>query len=69
MKENNIQILKEDDETELVTEGNSILYVAQDQKIIALIGVKDLIKEGIVCYIDDNGITTIDNREINYEYL
>ena len=45
MKENNIQILKEDDETELVTEGNSILYVAQDQKIIALIGVKDTIKE------------------------
>ena len=40
MKENNIQILKEDDETELVTEGNSILYVAQDKKIIALIGVK-----------------------------
>lgn len=31
--------------------------------------IKDLIKEGIVCYIDDNGITTIDNREINYEYL
>ena len=45
MKENNIQILKEDDETELVTEGNSILYVAQDQKIIALIGVNDTIKE------------------------
>ena len=45
MKENNIQILKEDDETELVTEGNSILYIAQDQKIIALIGVKDTIKE------------------------
>ena len=45
MKENNIQILKEDDETELVTEENSILYVAQDQKIIALIGVKDTIKE------------------------
>lgn len=45
MKENNIQILKEDDETELVTEGNSILYVAQDQKVIALIGVKDTIKE------------------------
>ena len=45
MKENNIQIPKEDDETKLVTEGNSILYVAQDQKIIALIGVKDTIKE------------------------
>ena len=45
MQENNIKIQKEDDETDLVTEGNSILYVAQDQKIIALIGVKDLIKE------------------------
>ena len=45
MQENNIQIPKEDDETKLVTEGNSILYVAQDQKIIALIGVKDTIKE------------------------
>ena len=31
--------------------------------------IKDLIKEGIICYIDDNGITTIDNRETNYEYL
>ena len=45
MQENNIKIQKEDDETDLVTEGNSILYVAQDQKIIALIGVKDTIKE------------------------
>ena len=45
MQENNIQIPKEDDETKLVTEGNSILYVAQNQKIIALIGVKDTIKE------------------------
>ena len=45
MQENNIQIPKEDDETKLVTEGNSVLYVAQDQKIIALIGVKDTIKE------------------------
>ena len=45
MQENNIKIPKEDDETNLVTEGNSILYVAQDQKIIALIGVKDTIKE------------------------
>ena len=32
MQENNIKIQKEDDETDLVTEGNSILYVAQDQK-------------------------------------
>lgn len=45
MQENSIKISKEDDETNLVTEGNSILYVAQDQKIIALIGVKDTIKE------------------------
>ena len=45
MQENNIKIPKENDETDLVTEGNSILYVAQDQKIIALIGVKDTIKE------------------------
>ena len=45
MQENSIKIPKEDDETNLVTEGNSILYVAQDQKIIALIGVKDTIKE------------------------
>ena len=31
--------------------------------------IKDLIKEGIICYIYDNGITTIDYREINYEYI
>jgi len=44
MLENNITISQEQDELNLVSDGNSILFVAEDQKLIALIGVKDVLK-------------------------
>ena len=45
MLENNIAILQEQNELELVSEGNSILFVAENQNLIALIGVKDVLKD------------------------
>ena len=45
LEENNIEIINEDDEEMLEQDGNSILWVAQNNKIIALVGVKDTIKE------------------------
>ena len=45
MLENNITISQEQDELELVLDGNSILFVAENQKLIALIGVKDILKD------------------------
>ena len=44
MLENNITISQEQDELNLVSDGNSILFVAEGQKLIALIGVKDVLK-------------------------
>ena len=45
MLENNIFVNdKEKDEENLVQEGNSILYVAKNNQLLALIGVKDTIK-------------------------
>ncbi len=44
MLENNIQI-KEKDELSLEKEGCSILYIAKQNELLALIGVKDTIKE------------------------
>ena len=45
MLENNITISQEQDELNLVSDGNSILFVAEGQKLIALIGVKDVLKD------------------------
>ena len=46
MKENSIDIYKAlKDEEELEKDGNSILFVAKENTLIALIGVKDTIKE------------------------
>ena len=45
MKENNITISQENDEIDLVSDGNSILFVTEDQNLIALIGVKDVLKD------------------------
>ena len=44
MLENNIIISQEQDELNLVSDGNSILFVTEGQKLIALIGVKDVLK-------------------------
>lgn len=47
MLENNIKIGNEKDEQELVSDGNSILFVSSNNKIVALIGVKDILKENV----------------------
>ena len=44
MLENNITISQEQDELNLVSDGNSILFVTEGQKLIALIGIKDVLK-------------------------
>ena len=45
MTENNITISQEQDELDLVSNGNSILFIAENQNLIALIGVKDVLKD------------------------
>ena len=45
MIENNITISQEQDELDLVSNGNSILFIAENQNLIALIGVKDVLKD------------------------
>lgn len=41
----NIENKYEEDEKELAKQGNSIIYVIKDSKIMALIGVNDIIRE------------------------
>ena len=45
MIENGINIINEKDENELSNSGNSLLFVAKENALIALIGVKDVVKE------------------------
>ncbi len=45
MTENNITVSQEQDELDLVSDGNSILFIAENQNLIALIGVKDVLKD------------------------
>ena len=44
---NSINIENEQDELDLTKKGNSVLYVSKNSKLIALIGVKDVIRENI----------------------
>ena len=48
MNNENIEILNNEDEKTLVNEGNSILFVSKNGKLVALIGVKDVLKENVV---------------------
>ena len=48
MEQNNIAISSAQDEENLINDGNSILFVAQNEKIVALIGVKDILKDNVV---------------------
>lgn len=52
MEENNITIQNKEHEEELVNNGNSILFVAENKKLIALIGVKDTIKTNTIDVIN-----------------
>ena len=47
MLENNIKIDNEKDEQELVKAGNSILFVSINNKLVSLIGVKDILKDKV----------------------
>lgn len=53
MDENNIKIVSPEDAENLVKDENSILYVALDKKIVALVGVKDTIREDIIEVIEN----------------
>ena len=53
MEDNKIEISNNKDEDYLSENGNSILYVAKNNKLIALIGVKDIIKEKVKETIDN----------------
>lgn len=52
MEQNNIAISSAQDEEDLINEGNSILFVAKNDKIVALIGVKDVLKDNVVEVIE-----------------
>ncbi len=59
-----------EDEKKLAENGNSIVYVVKDKKIIAIIGVNDIIREGtkeVINTLNKNKIQTImltgDNKE------
>ena len=70
LKSFNIENIYEKDEKELAEKGNSIIYVVQENKIIALIGVNDIIRKNAketIEKLNKNKIDTImltgDNKE------
>ena len=70
LKSFNIENIYEKDEKELAEKGNSIIYVVQENKIIALIGVNDIIRNNAketIEKLNKNKIDTImltgDNKE------
>ena len=64
MVENNIKISNEQDEKDLVNQGNSILFISLNNELIALIGVKDILKENVV-----DVIKKLKNRNIDIVML
>ena len=64
MTENNVIIANEQDEIYLVNEGNSILFVSLNNKLVALIGVKDILKDNI-----ENVIKELKEKSINVVML
>ncbi len=70
LKEHNIENVYSKDEEELTKKGNSIVYVANENKILALVGVNDIIRENAkdtINLLNKNKIQTImltgDNKE------
>ena len=62
LKEYNIENLYIKDEEELTKKGNSIIYVANESKILAVIGVNDVIRENakdVIKNLNKNQIETI----------
>ena len=64
MTENNIKTNNEQDEKDLVNQGNSILFVSLNNELIALIGVKDILKENVI-----DVIKKLKNRNIDIVML
>ena len=64
MTENGVIIPNEQDEQKLVNDGNSILFVSLNNKLVALIGVKDIIKDNI-----ENVIKELKDKNINVVML
>ncbi len=64
MTENGVIIPNEQDEIQLVNEGNSILFVSLNNKLVALIGVKDILKDNI-----ENVIKELKEKNINVVML
>ncbi len=67
MIENNIKMntnINNNDEHILVNQGNSILFVALNDNLIALIGVKDILKENVI-----NVMQKLKNKNINIVML
>ena len=70
LKEYNVENVYSKDEDELTKKGNSIIYVANENKILALVGVNDIIRENAkdtINLLNKNKIQTImltgDNKE------
>ena len=70
LKNYNIENNYKKDEEKLASQGNSIVYIAQNNKIIALIGVNDIVRDNakqVVKELNENKIDTImltgDNNE------
>ena len=66
----NIKNIYEKDEKELAKQGNSIVYVVQNEQIIALIGVNDIVRENskqVINELNSKNIDTVmltgDNKE------
>lgn len=47
MLENNVELTNSEDEQKLISDGNSILFVSLNKKLVALLGVSDVIKENV----------------------
>ena len=76
LEKENIKLSKEDakkykeDEEKLASKGNSIVYLVVDNKVLAIIGVNDVIRENtkeVISKLNDRGIKTImltgDNKQ------
>lgn len=57
-----IENTHEEDEKALSEKGNSIVYVVENEKIIAIIGINDIVKENVkevISTLNKNKIETI----------
>lgn len=60
MLENNVELANSEDEQKLISDGNSILFVSLNKKLVALLGVSDVIKENVPQVITELKSKSID---------